>query len=129
MGGSGSRPAARRHATPGAGRGSVRAASRNAALAAGVVLFRRMEFARDQREAESAIGKQPPLLLSWPGTVEKERLCPEASGNQTMLDGQQGREYHERFKELNALASSGTLTPLEWSELNSHLEPREECRA
>ncbi len=45
-----------------------------------------------------------------------------------MLDGQQGREYHERFKELNALASSGTLTPLEWSELNSHLEHCEECR-
>src|SRR5260370_39837200 len=44
-----------------------------------------------------------------------------------MLDGQQGREYHERFKELNALASSGTLTPLEWYELNSHLEHCEEC--
>src|SRR5216683_910147 len=45
-----------------------------------------------------------------------------------MLDGQQSREYHEKFKELNALASSGTLTPLEWSELNSHLDHCEECR-
>lgn len=45
-----------------------------------------------------------------------------------MLDGRQGREYHEKFKELNALAISGTLTPLEWSELNSHLEYCEECR-
>jgi hypothetical protein len=45
-----------------------------------------------------------------------------------MLDGQQGRENHERFKELNALAMSGTLTPLEWSELNLHLDHCEECR-
>ena len=45
-----------------------------------------------------------------------------------MLDGQQGRECHEKCKELNALAISGTLTPLEWSELNSHLEHCEECR-
>ncbi len=45
-----------------------------------------------------------------------------------MLDGQQGRENHERFKELNALAISGTLTPMEWSELNSHLDHCEECR-
>jgi hypothetical protein len=45
-----------------------------------------------------------------------------------MLDDHQGREYHERLKELNALASSGTLTPLEWSELNSHLDHCEECQ-
>src|SRR5260370_8218570 len=45
-----------------------------------------------------------------------------------MLDGQQGREIHERFKELNALANSGALTPLERSELNSHLDHCEECR-
>jgi hypothetical protein len=45
-----------------------------------------------------------------------------------MLDGQQGREYHEKFKELSALAISGTLTPLELSELNSHLDYCEECR-
>ena len=44
-----------------------------------------------------------------------------------MLDGQ-GRGNHERFKELNALAISGTLTPLECSELNSHLDHCEECR-
>jgi hypothetical protein len=45
-----------------------------------------------------------------------------------MLDGHQGREIHERFRELNALATSGTLTPLERSELNSHLDHCEECR-
>src|SRR5260370_37176896 len=45
-----------------------------------------------------------------------------------MLDGQQGREIHERFKELNALANSGALTPLERSELNSHLAHCEERR-
>lgn len=45
-----------------------------------------------------------------------------------MLDGHQGREYHEKFKELIALACSGTLTPLEWYELNSHLDNCEECR-
>src|SRR5882762_11285499 len=45
-----------------------------------------------------------------------------------MLDGQKSREFHEKFRELNALASSGTLTPLERSELNSHLDHCEECR-
>jgi len=45
-----------------------------------------------------------------------------------MLDGHQGREIHERFRELNALANSGALTPLERSELNSHLAHCEECR-
>jgi hypothetical protein len=45
-----------------------------------------------------------------------------------MLDGHQGREIHERFRELNALASSGALTPLERSELNAHLDHCEECR-
>src|SRR5712692_11474712 len=45
-----------------------------------------------------------------------------------MLDGQKGREYHEKLRELNALASSSALTPLEWSELRSHLDHCEECR-
>jgi hypothetical protein len=45
-----------------------------------------------------------------------------------MLDGPEHRENHEKFRELNALAMSGTLTPLEWSELNSHLDHCEECR-
>jgi hypothetical protein len=45
-----------------------------------------------------------------------------------MLDGHHGRETHEKFRELNALAISGPLTPLERSELNSHLENCEECR-
>src|SRR6266403_950036 len=34
----------------------------------------------------------------------------------------------ERFRELTALANSGALTPLERSELNSHLDHCEECR-
>jgi len=45
-----------------------------------------------------------------------------------MLDGHHGRATHEKFRELNALAISGTLTPLERSELNSHLDHCEECR-
>src|SRR5713226_1393546 len=45
-----------------------------------------------------------------------------------MLDGHQGREIHERFRELNALANSGALTPIERSELNSHLDHCAECR-
>jgi hypothetical protein len=45
-----------------------------------------------------------------------------------MLDGQKSREYHEKFRELNALASSGTLAPLERCELDSHLVHCEECR-
>ena len=45
-----------------------------------------------------------------------------------MLDGQEGREKHEKFKELGALASSGTLTPQEWSQLKSHVDNCEECR-
>lgn len=45
-----------------------------------------------------------------------------------MRNGQQSRENHERFKELNALAISGTLTPAEWSELQAHLEHCQECR-
>ena len=45
-----------------------------------------------------------------------------------MVDGHQGREIHERFRELNALANSGALTPLERSELNSHLAHCKECR-
>lgn len=35
---------------------------------------------------------------------------------------------HERFKELGALANSGTLTACEWSELKNHLQNCEECR-
>jgi hypothetical protein len=45
-----------------------------------------------------------------------------------MLDGHQGREAHEKFRELNALAICGSLTPVERSELNSHLDHCEECR-
>jgi hypothetical protein len=42
-----------------------------------------------------------------------------------MLGGQKG---HERFRELSALASSGSLAPLELSELRFHLEHCEECQ-
>jgi hypothetical protein len=45
-----------------------------------------------------------------------------------MLDGRHSQEAHEKFRELNALAISGSLTPLERSELNSHLVHCEECR-
>lgn len=45
-----------------------------------------------------------------------------------MLDDRQGWENHEKFKELSALAGSGTLTPREWSELKPHLDNCEECR-
>jgi hypothetical protein len=45
-----------------------------------------------------------------------------------MLDGRHSQEAHEKFRELNALAISGSLTPLERSELNSHLDRCEECR-
>lgn len=45
-----------------------------------------------------------------------------------MLKGQQNSEVHEKFKELSALAGTGTLTPREISELNAHLETCEECR-
>ena len=45
-----------------------------------------------------------------------------------MLDDHQGREYHEKFKELGALANSGTLTGSERADLKDHLETCEECR-
>jgi len=45
-----------------------------------------------------------------------------------MLDDRQDWENHEKFKELSALAGSGTLTPREWSQLESHLGNCEECR-
>jgi hypothetical protein len=35
---------------------------------------------------------------------------------------------HERFKELGALANSGTLSPSEWLELKHHLQICEDCR-
>jgi len=34
---------------------------------------------------------------------------------------------HERFKELGALANSGTLTPSEWAELRGHLQICQAC--
>jgi hypothetical protein len=45
-----------------------------------------------------------------------------------MLRIQDGGEEHERFKELCALAASGSLAPLEYSELQAHLEECESCR-
>jgi hypothetical protein len=45
-----------------------------------------------------------------------------------MLRGQQNGEDHGKFRELSALAGTGTLTPQEVSELNDHLEHCDECR-
>jgi len=44
-----------------------------------------------------------------------------------MLRDHQGREDHAKFKELVALAGTGTLTSREVSELHAHLENCEEC--
>ena len=45
-----------------------------------------------------------------------------------MLRIQDGGEEHEKFKELCALAASGSLSPLELSELRVHLEHCDSCR-
>jgi Anti-sigma-K factor rskA len=45
-----------------------------------------------------------------------------------MLGDQQNCEDHGKFKELSALAGTGTLTPREILVLNAHLEKCEECR-
>ena len=44
-----------------------------------------------------------------------------------MLRIQPGRDEHEKFKKLCALAASGSLAPLELAELEAHLETCEEC--
>jgi hypothetical protein len=44
-----------------------------------------------------------------------------------MLRIQDGGEEHEKYKELCALAASGSLAPLEWTELQVHLEHCESC--
>lgn len=45
-----------------------------------------------------------------------------------MLRIQDGGEEHEKFKELCALAASGSLSPLELSELRVHLEHCDSCQ-
>jgi len=45
-----------------------------------------------------------------------------------MLSADGGCDWHEKFRELCALAHSGSLAPLESSELQSHLQHCEECR-
>jgi hypothetical protein len=45
-----------------------------------------------------------------------------------MLNENRNLDRHERFKELAALASSGTLSAGEWLELNHHLQICGECR-
>jgi hypothetical protein len=45
-----------------------------------------------------------------------------------MLGDRQNCEDHGKFKELSALAGTGTLTPREMLELNAHLEKCEECQ-
>lgn len=44
-----------------------------------------------------------------------------------MLRIQPGRDEHEKFKKLCALAASGSLAPLELAELEAHLQTCEEC--
>lgn len=44
-----------------------------------------------------------------------------------MLNGDGGHNKHERYQKLCALADSGSLTPLERSELQLHLQHCEEC--
>jgi Anti-sigma-K factor rskA len=44
------------------------------------------------------------------------------------MGGNLPQGYHERFMELTALAISGELTPLEWSQLRSHWSDCAECR-
>jgi hypothetical protein len=45
-----------------------------------------------------------------------------------MIHDHKGRQWHDRFRELSALAASGALTPSERSELKAHLLSCEECR-
>ena len=44
-----------------------------------------------------------------------------------MLNGDGGHDQHERYRKLCALADSGSLTPLERSELQLHLRHCKEC--
>jgi anti-sigma-K factor RskA len=44
-----------------------------------------------------------------------------------MLTENERLNNHERFKELGALANSGTLTPSEWAELRGHLQICQAC--
>lgn len=44
-----------------------------------------------------------------------------------MLNENEGLNDHEKFKELGALANSGTLTPSEWAELKGHLQTCQAC--
>ena len=44
-----------------------------------------------------------------------------------MLNGDGGHDQHERYRKLCALADSGSLTPLERSELQLHLRCCKEC--
>lgn len=46
-----------------------------------------------------------------------------------MLGDRQNCQDHRKFKELGALAGTGTLTPGKMLELNAHLENCKECHA
>ena len=46
-----------------------------------------------------------------------------------MIGDRQNCQDHAKFKELSALAGTGTLTSCELSQLNGHLENCEECHA
>ena len=45
-----------------------------------------------------------------------------------MIRDHEGRQGHDRFRELSALAVAGSLTPSERAELRSHLLCCQECR-
>jgi len=107
---------------------AVRTASEMQRLTLELFYFEGLDLRRDQRKLNQPLGEQPPPLLIVAGTVKKKRLGPEASGNQTMLDGHQGREYHEKVKDFNAVGKlRHTHGRSGIGELNSHLTHCGEC--
>jgi hypothetical protein len=50
-----------------------------------------------------------------------------AETNQGLKGGELKKGFHDPFRELCALATSGTLTGREWNELKSHLSQCKEC--
>jgi hypothetical protein len=52
---------------------------------------------------------------------------PHTETNKRLKSGELQQTSHEPFRELCALATTGTLTDREWSELKSHLSQCKEC--
>src|SRR4029077_12628464 len=50
-----------------------------------------------------------------------------AETNQGLKGGELKEGFHDLFRELCALATTGTLTGREWNELKSHLSQCKEC--